>query len=233
MQLCLLPALPSALGCCCLPANPASLTWGNWAPVLGTLPCLIWGAQEGRRTGDRAPGLGSVAGSPAFLQAFPKQEPLDAAVPTSPARRYTSPRPTAGIPCAELPASCCSAVTTRLCCLCSQGFLPALETAFQCLGGELIFSGPCTRCSLPISTFSSCSVPAGAGPRRLGTPVLMAAKLRVCRANREPPGRQRALQKHSFSDRNKLVDFAHLVEITEMKKLLMRMTDSGPNDQTA
>lgn len=42
----------------------------------------------------------------------------------------------------------------------------------------------------------------------------------------EPPGHQRALQKHSVSDHNKLMDFDNLLEITEMKKLL-RMTDVG------
>lgn len=67
----------------------------------------------------------------------------------------------------------------------------------------------------------------------LGTLVPRAAMPPVCRAVREPLRWHRALQKHSFSDRNKLVGFAHLVEITEMKKLLMKMTDSGPNDQTA
>lgn len=52
--------------------------------------------------------------------------------------------------------------------MCSQGFLPTLETAFQSLVGALIFSGPCTRCALSISTLSYCSVPAGAGPMWAG-----------------------------------------------------------------
>lgn len=117
--------------------------------------------------------------------------------------------------------------------MCSQGFLPALETAFQCLVGELISSGPCTRRFLPISTFSSRSVPAGAGPCGQGTLASKAAMLLVCGVNWEPPGRQRTLQKCSFSDHNKRVDFALLVEIMEMKKLLMRMIDGGPNDWTA
>lgn len=209
----------------CLPpiSKPSLPDWGNWASMLATLHCLTWGAQEGS---------GCMAGSPGFLQAFHKQEHLDAAVPNSPAYRYPQPMPTTGIPCAELPAPCHSAVT-RLCCLYSQGFLPTLETAFQCLVGELISSGPCTRCFLPISTFNSHSVPAGAGPCGQGTPVPMAATPPVCGVNWEPPGRQRALQKHSFLDCNKLVDFALLVEIMEMKKLLMRMTDGRPNDQTA
>lgn len=56
--------------------------------------------------------------------------------------------------------------------------------------------------------------------------------LPVCGADGEPPEHQRALQRHSASDHNKLMDFAQLVEITEMKKLL-RMTDGGANDQTA
>lgn len=223
MQLCLLPTLPGALRCCCPPANPASSTWGNWAPTLGML-------RKGELEAE-LPGLGSVAGSPGFLQAFCKQEPLAAAVPSSTGCRNLEARPTAATPCAGLPASCHSAAT-RLCCLCPQSFLPALETAFQCLMDELIFSGSCTRHSLPISTCTSCSVPAGAGPHRLGTLVLVAAMPPVCGASREPPRRQKALQKHSFSDCNKLVDFAHLAEIREMKKLLMRMTDGGPNNQT-
>lgn len=108
--------------------------------------------------------------------------------------------------------------------------LPCL--AFQCLKGEPTFSSPCIRSSLSISTFSSCSVPAGAGPCGQGTQVPTAVMLPVCRADGEPPEHQRALQKHSVSDHNKLMDFAHLIEITEMKKLL-RMTDGESNDQTA
>ena len=159
---------------CCPPTKPACPTWGNGAAMLGMLPCLARGAWEGRRAGGTgelgkggepeagAPGPGSVAGSPEFLQASLEQEPLGAAVPGSPARGYSLPRPTAGIPCAELRASQRSAVT-RLHCSCSQGFLPVPGTASQSLVGELIFLGPGTRCPLPISTCSSRPVPARAG----------------------------------------------------------------------
>lgn len=220
-------ALPGALECCCPPANPASVTWGNrgWGAPLPRL------GSSGRMESWRQdpPSLGSMAGSPVSLQASRKQEPLSAVVAHSPACLAKA---NSSFPGAELPASGRSAVT-RLRCLCSQGFLPTPGTASQWPVGELIFSGPCTRCSLPISTFSSCSVPAGAGPCGPGTLVPTAAVPPVCGVNREPLGRHRALQNHSFSDRNKLVDFACLAEITEMKKLLMRMTDGGPNDQTA
>lgn len=109
------------------------------------------------------------------------------------------------------------------CAACAPKAVCPLRKLLFSLVVELI-SGPCSRCShLAPALFQLV----------LGMPVLMAPMPPACPVNGEPPGWQHALQKHSFSDCHKLVDFAHLIEITEMKKLLIRMTDGGPNDQTA
>lgn len=173
-----------------------------------------------------------MAASLGFLQAFCKQEPLDAAVPNSPGCRCPLPMATNSHPLCR--AACVLSLCSYQTLLLVFPRLPAHpRNCFSLSCGCTDLCGPCTRCSLPISTFSSGCVPAGAGPQRLGTPALTAAMLPVCGADREPPWRRRALQKPNFSDQNKLLDFAHLVEITEIKKLLLRMTDDGPNDQTA
>lgn len=84
-------ALPAALGRCCLPANPTFPERGEPGSCAGDTPLPRLGS-SGREGSWRqeAQGLGSVASSPGFLQAFHKQEPLDAAVPNSPLRGYLS-----------------------------------------------------------------------------------------------------------------------------------------------